>query len=69
MTNPGKYINLLVGERDDEDLRAETDEENYYDSLLWDKKRTSSWPTIRSRHKCIGLRQGLMKQSTIRSSR
>ena len=33
------------------------------------KPRTSSRPTLRSRHKRIGLRQGLMKWSTIRSSR
>ncbi len=31
VTNHGKYVNLLVvGQRDDEDLRAETDEESYY---------------------------------------
>ncbi len=38
MTNPGKYVKLSVGQRDDEDLRAETDEENHYDSSLWDQK-------------------------------
>jgi hypothetical protein len=38
MTNPGKYINLLVGQCDDKDQRAETDEENYYNSLPWDQK-------------------------------
>ena len=38
MTNPGKYVNLLVGQCDGEDLRAETDQENYYDSSLWDQK-------------------------------
>ncbi len=32
-------------------------------------QRTSSWPTIRSRHKRVGLRQGPMKRSTIRDSR
>ncbi len=37
VTNPGKYVNLLVG-RDNKDLRAETDKENYYESLLWDQK-------------------------------
>jgi hypothetical protein len=38
MTNPGKYVNLLVGQRVDKDERAETDEDNYYDSLPWDQK-------------------------------
>ena len=38
VTNPGKYVNLLVGQRDDEDLRAEMNEENHYDSLPWDQK-------------------------------
>ena len=38
MTNPGKYVNLLVGQRDDEDLSEETDKENHYNSLLWDQK-------------------------------
>jgi hypothetical protein len=38
VSNPGKYVNLLVGQQNDEDQRAETDEENYYDSLPWDQK-------------------------------
>ena len=38
VNNPGKYVKLLVGQRDNKDLRAETDEENHYNSLLWDKK-------------------------------
>ena len=38
VTNPGKYVNLLVGQRDGEDQRAEMDEENYYDSSPWDQK-------------------------------
>jgi hypothetical protein len=38
VTNPGKYVNLLVGQRDNKDQRAETDEENYYDSSPWDQK-------------------------------
>ncbi len=37
VTHPGKYVNLLVGQRNDEDLRAESDEENYYDSGPWDQ--------------------------------
>jgi hypothetical protein len=36
VTHPGKYVNLLVGQLDDEDLRAERDEENHYDSEPWD---------------------------------
>jgi hypothetical protein len=36
MTHPGKYVNLLVGQVDDEDLRSEIDEENHYDSEPWD---------------------------------
>jgi hypothetical protein len=27
--HPGKYVNLLVGQHKDEDLRAERDEENH----------------------------------------
>ncbi len=38
MTNPPKYVNLLVGQQNNKDQRAETDEENYYDSLPWDQK-------------------------------
>ncbi len=33
VSNDGKYVNLLVGQQNDEDQRAEPDEENYYDSL------------------------------------
>jgi hypothetical protein len=28
VTNPPKYVSLLVGQQDDEDQKAETDEEN-----------------------------------------
>ena len=28
---PPKYVGLLIGQKDDEEQRAETDEENYYD--------------------------------------
>ncbi len=38
MTNLGKYVNLLVGQKNKEDQRAETDEENYYNSLPWEQK-------------------------------
>jgi hypothetical protein len=34
--HPGKYVNLLVGQCNDKDLRAESDEENHYDSGPWD---------------------------------
>ncbi len=33
---PGKYVNLLVGQLNDKDLRAEMDKENHYDSEPWD---------------------------------
>ena len=71
VTNPGKYVNLLVGQRGDKDLRAKTDKRRTITIVRYGtkKQRTFSWPTIRSRHKRIGLRQGLMKRSTIRSSR
>ena len=38
VTNLGKYFNFLVGQCADEDLRAQTDKENYYDKSLWDQK-------------------------------
>jgi hypothetical protein len=37
VTHPGKYVNLLVGQLDEDDLRAERDEENHYDSEPWDQ--------------------------------
>jgi hypothetical protein len=37
VTHPGKYVNLLVGQLDDEDLRSEIDEENLYNSEPWDR--------------------------------
>jgi hypothetical protein len=37
MTHPSRYVNLLVGQLDDNDLRAERGEENYYDSEPWDR--------------------------------
>ena len=30
IVHPVKHIHLLVGQKDDEDIRAETDEENFY---------------------------------------
>ncbi len=35
--HPSKYVNLLVGQCNNEDLRAESDEENHYDSGPWDR--------------------------------
>jgi hypothetical protein len=37
VTHPGKYVNILVGQLDDEDLRVERDKENHYDSEPWDR--------------------------------
>ncbi len=37
VTHPGKYVNLLVGQRIDEDLRAKSDKQNHYDSGPWDQ--------------------------------
>jgi hypothetical protein len=37
MTHPGKYVNLLVGQLEDEDLGVERDKENNYDSEPWDR--------------------------------
>jgi hypothetical protein len=36
MTHPGNYVNLLVEELDDKDLRLDIDEENFYNSEPWD---------------------------------
>ena len=38
VTNPGRNVNLLVGQCGNEDQKAETDEENYYNSLSLDQK-------------------------------
>ncbi len=35
VTRPGKYVNLLVGQLDDKDLRLEIDKENLYNSEPW----------------------------------
>ncbi len=34
--HPGKYVNLLVGQRNNKNLRAESDKENHYDCGPWD---------------------------------
>jgi hypothetical protein len=36
VTHPSKYVNLLIGQLDDNDLRAERDKENHNDSEPWD---------------------------------
>ncbi len=36
VTHPGKYVDLLVGQSNDKDLRAESDEDNHSDSGPWD---------------------------------
>ncbi len=70
MTHPGKYVNLLVGQLGNKDLRVEREEENHYNvSHGTGSQRTSSWPTIRSRHMRVGLCRGPMKRGTIRGSR
>ncbi len=37
VTHPGKYVNLLVGQLNNKDLRAERVKENHYDSEPWDR--------------------------------
>ncbi len=37
VTHPGKYVNLLVGQLDDKDIRAERDEENFYNDEPWNR--------------------------------
>jgi hypothetical protein len=34
VSHPGKYVNLLVGQLDDNEIRAGRDEENHYDEEL-----------------------------------
>ena len=38
VSNGGKYVKLLVGQKIGEDQRAETDKENYNNSSPWDQK-------------------------------
>ena len=35
--DPVKYVNLLVGQMDDKEQRAEKDEENYHDPSEWER--------------------------------
>jgi hypothetical protein len=37
MTHPSNYVNLLVGQLNNKDLRSEIDKENLYDSEPWDR--------------------------------
>ena len=37
ITDPPKYVSLLVGQQDDEEQRAERDEENYQDCSEWEE--------------------------------
>ena len=37
ITYKGKYVNLLAGQKTDEDVREENDEENYYDDESWEQ--------------------------------
>jgi len=37
ITHKGKYVNLLVGQKNDEDVREENDKENYYDDESWEQ--------------------------------
>jgi hypothetical protein len=67
VTFPGKYVNLLVGQSDKEDLRAERDKENYFDNEYWDQVAKNFFlAIIRPRHMHLGVLQGPMKRSTIK---
>jgi hypothetical protein len=54
----GKYVNLLVGQKTDKDIRAERDEERTITIVGHGMRsqRKTSWPNIRSRRISIGLR-------------
>ncbi len=57
VTHPGKYVNLLVGQLDKEDLRLEIDEENLYNNEPRDRVTKNFFLAyIRLRHKRVGLR-------------
>jgi hypothetical protein len=57
MTHPGKYVNLLVGQLDNEDSGWKLMRRTFrIVSHGTGSQRTSSWPTIRLRHKRVGLR-------------
>jgi hypothetical protein len=57
--HPGKYVNLLVGQHNDKDLRAESDEENHYDSCPWDwvtKNYFLAYHQVKARTRWVALR-------------
>ncbi len=59
VTHPSKYVNLLVGQRNDEDLRAESDEENHYNSGPWDwvtKNYFSAYHQVKAHTRWVALR-------------
>ena len=37
MDDPEKYVTLLVGQKNDDEQRAERDEENYHDPFDWEQ--------------------------------
>ena len=37
MDDPEKYVSLLVGQKNDDEQRAESDEENYHDPFKWEQ--------------------------------
>ena len=43
ITHEGKYVNLLAGQKTDEDVREENDEENYYDNEPWEQVTKNSY--------------------------
>ena len=64
---PSKYVKLLVGQSDEEDLRVERDKENYFDNEYWDQVAKNFFlAIIRPRHMHVGVRQDPMKWSTIK---
>ncbi len=70
MTHPGKYVNLLVGQLDDKDLRAERDKENHYNSEPWDQVTKNfflAYHQVKAQVRWFASR--LMKRSIIRGSR
>jgi hypothetical protein len=36
MDDPEKYVSLLVGQKNDDEQRAEPDEENWHDTFDWE---------------------------------
>ena len=59
VTHPGKYVNLLVGQLNNKDLRAGRDEENHYDSEPWDwvtKNFFSAYHQVKAQLRWFALR-------------